>query len=122
VALVGTLIAESVRVGSTLQGIPLTVAKVSRADLGDVEAGQPRTWTLLEFEAADADADRLANALGEVLDARGWYCDFHTDDETFIVFAGRIFRYPNHDPAGRAEAAAYGRSVGVPEAQLDWPS
>jgi hypothetical protein len=40
---------------------------------------------------------------------------------TFVVFAGRIFRYPCGDASGRAEAAAYGRGVGVPEDQLDWP-
>jgi hypothetical protein len=31
-----------------------------------------------------------------------------------------VFRYRSGDGGGRAEAAAYGRSVGVPEAQLDW--
>jgi hypothetical protein len=35
--------------------------------------------------------------------------------------SGRVFRYPRGDSAGRAQAAAYGRSVGVPENQLDWP-
>jgi len=42
-------------------------------------------------------------------------------DETFVVFADRIFRYRRGDPAGRAAAERHGRSVGVPEAQLDWP-
>jgi hypothetical protein len=37
-----------------------------------------------------------------------------------VVFAGKIFRFPRGDEAGRAEAAAYGRSVGVPDHQLDW--
>jgi len=35
--------------------------------------------------------------------------------ETFVVYAGRVFRYPSGDKAGRAEAEDYGRSVGVPE-------
>ena len=120
--LAGTLIAESLRVRSVLEDIALTVAKISRSELGDVAAGQPRTWTLVEFDAADEDADRLANALERVLErAGGWYCDFHNDQETFVVFAGRTFRYPRGDESGRGEAAEYGRSVGVPEAQLDWP-
>lgn len=88
--LAGTLIAESLRVRSVLEDIALTVAKISRSELGDVAAGQPRTWTLVEFDAADEDADRLANALERVLEpAGGWYCDFHNDQETFVVFAGR---------------------------------
>jgi len=118
----GTLIAESLRVGSVLEGLALTVAKISRSDLGDVAAGQPPTWTFVEFDAADEDADRLANALERVLErAGGWYCDFRSEQETFVVFAGRTFRYPRGDESGRGEAAEYARSVGVPEAQLDWP-
>jgi hypothetical protein len=44
-----------------------------------------------------------------------------TPEETFVVYSGRILRYPRRDSSGRAEAAAYGRSLGVPENQLDWP-
>jgi hypothetical protein len=120
--LAGALIAESLRVGSVLEGIPLIVTRISRADLGDVDAFQPGTWTVVEFEAADEDADRLAKALERVLErVGGWYCDFRNDDETFVVFAGRTFRYPRGDESGRTAAVAYGRSVGVPEGQLDWP-
>jgi hypothetical protein len=119
--LVGTLIAESLRVGSVLEGVPLTVTRVSRADVGDVHAGQPRTWTLVEFEADDDDAARLAKVLERVLEPGGWYCDFRNDEETFVVFAGRTFRYPRGDESGRGAAVDYGRSVGVPVGQLDWP-
>ena len=51
----------------------------------------------------------------------GWYRDLRTVGDTFVVFAGQVFRYPRGDVRGRSEAEAYGRSVGVPEAQLDWP-
>jgi hypothetical protein len=50
----------------------------------------------------------------------GWYADFRTEAEHFVIFAGRIFTYVKGDAAGREEAAAYGRSVGVHEHQLDW--
>ena len=121
-ALTGGLIAESLRVGAVLDSVVLTVTKISRADVGDVDAGQPRTWTFLDFEAADADAARLSQALERALErVGGWYCDFRNDEETWVVFAGRTFRYPRGDAAGRAEAEQHGRSVGVPEPQLDWP-
>ena len=120
--LTGTLIAESLRRGSVMDGMALRVRKISRADLGDVEAGQPLTWTFLEFEVTDGDAGALAELLQAALDpVGGWYCDYRSDDETFVVFSGRAFRYPRGDQVGRAEAKEYGRSVGVPEAQLDWP-
>jgi hypothetical protein len=118
----GTLIGESIRVGAELSGVRLTVRKVSRAALGDAAAGQPALWTFIEFEADDSEAAVLAGALANVLDRPGgWYTDFRTADETFVIYAGRVFRYPRGDSAGRAEAAAYGRSLGVPDNQLDWP-
>lgn len=81
----------------------------------------PLEWTLIEFEIADDKAPALAEALAEILDDAGWYVDFHSEEETFVVFAGRAFSYPRGDKAARAEAEAYGRSRGVPDAQLDWP-
>jgi hypothetical protein len=120
--LAGALIAESLRVGAVLDHLDVTVRKIARADVGDVEAQQPLSWTFVEFEAADEEAPRLAAAFREALDpAVGWYCDFRTTGETFVVFSGRVFRYPRGDRGGRSEAEAYARSVGVPDAQLDWP-
>jgi hypothetical protein len=97
----GGLIADSLRVGGVLEGVSLMVTKVSRADVGDVEAGQPRTWTFLDFQIADEDTDRLAHALKRTLETRsGWYCDFHSEAETVVVFAGRTFRDPRGDAGG----------------------
>jgi hypothetical protein len=39
--MVGTLIAESLRVGAVLDDVALAATKISRADVGDVDAGQP---------------------------------------------------------------------------------
>jgi hypothetical protein len=120
--MVGTVIAESLGDGAVIEGIPLVVTKLARADMGDVQVGQPLAWTFIEFEVADDDAERLDCALETALQRQGgWYCDFRSDAETIVVFAGRTFRYPRGDRSGRAEAIEYGRSVGVPEEQLDWP-
>jgi hypothetical protein len=118
----GTLIGESVRVDQPLEGIRLTATKISRSEAGDIEAGQPVTWTFISFEAPEEDADTLAVALSACLNPQGgWYCDFRTDTETFVVFAERIFRYPRANPKRRHEVEAHARTVGVPDAQLDWP-
>jgi hypothetical protein len=117
----GVLIGESLRTGAELTGIPLQVAKLWRAEAGDTSAGQPTHWTLLEFTAEDTDAERLAEALAQCLSPTGgWYVDYRTDDQAYVVFANRVFRYPRGDTEGRGRAQEYGRSVGVPEAQLDW--
>ena len=121
--LVGTLLAESLRVGASLDGVPLTVERIYRRAAGDPSAGQPVCWTFIEFGLAEEHAETLARGLADTLDGEhGWYCDFRSDDETFVVFAGRVFRYPRGDRAARLDVEAYARSVGVPEAQLDWPA
>jgi hypothetical protein len=121
VSFTGNLIAESLRTGASLEGIGLTVPRIWRVDAGDPSVGQPVGWTFIEFVVASEHGQALAQALSDALDPHGgWYCDFHSDDETYVVFAGRTFRYPRGDAAGRAEAEAYARSVGVPESQIDW--
>jgi hypothetical protein len=115
----GAIVAESLRLGASVEGVPLAVRKLERLDAGLGE--QPREWTLLWFEAVDNDGDRLAEALSESLEADcGWYADFHSDSEVTVVFAGREFRYRRGDAMERAKVAEYARSVGVPEHQLDW--
>jgi hypothetical protein len=118
----GTLIAESLRAGGAGVAASLHVHRVFRVDAGDVAAGQPRRWTFIEFEVDDAAAGDLAERLAAALDPDGgWYCDFRTATETFVVFAGAVLRYPRGDAEGRAAAADHARRRGVPEAQIDWP-
>jgi hypothetical protein len=117
----GTLIAESLRVGTNLEGLQLTVRKISRYQAQGTTPDQPDIWTVLDFEAGEAGARELAEAFAEVLDRPGWYVNFESPTENFVVFPGRIFRYPRGDQAGRAVAQAYGRQLAIPEPQLDWP-
>jgi hypothetical protein len=116
----GALIAESVRTGARLEGVQFTIRMLYRVAPPHVSPDQPATWTVIEFEVAEEQAEEFAKALTEVLDSPGWYCDFGSSSERYVVFPGRIFRYAPGDGQARAEAQAHGRSVGVPEAQLDW--
>lgn len=116
----GCLIAESLRTGTSLENLALTVRKISRFRPGDTTADQPDIWTVLDFEAEEAGAGELAPAFAAALEQPGWYVAFRSAAETFVVFPGRIFRYPRGDDRGRAQAAAHGRQLAVPESQLDW--
>jgi hypothetical protein len=117
----GTLIAESIKPGSSLKGIPIGVTEISRNIARNASADQPRIWTLIKFETTEK-AERLADALAEVLDDKPsvWYCDFTDGDERFVVYPKRVFRYRRGDALGRREAWGYGQSLGVPPSQLDW--
>jgi len=83
---------------------------------------QPGVWTFIEFEAPSSASDTLSQELASaLLPTGGWYADFSVDDDHVVIFAGKVFRYRKGDPDARAAAQAHGRSVGVPEHQLDWP-
>jgi hypothetical protein len=116
----GTLIAESLRVGANLEHLSLIVRKISRYRAGGTTPEQPEIWTVFEFEADEAEADNLARAFAAGLDEPGWYVNFQSPAQAFVVYPGKIFRYPRGDGEGRAEAQAYGRRLAIPEPQLDW--
>jgi hypothetical protein len=116
----GTLIAESFRVGTNLENLKLTVRKISRYRAQGTTSDQPDIWTVLDFEVDEDAARGLAEAFADTLDQPGWYADFRSPEEAFVVFPGRIFRYPRGDKAARAAAQAYGRQLAIPEPQLDW--
>lgn len=117
----GVLIGESLRIGGEVTGVPLQVTKVRRIEVAGAADGQPGQWTLLDFQAQEDDAERLADAFANALaPSGGWYVNFNTATDAFVVFADRVFRCPRGDAAARLEAADYARSVGVPESQLDW--
>ncbi len=65
----GAIVAESLRLGAVIVEVPPAVRKLERIDAGSNE--QPPHWTLLWFEAADHDDDRLAQALSVALEAGG---------------------------------------------------
>lgn len=113
------LIAESIKPGATLEGLRLTVIRISRRPQGNAAADQPKVWTLIEFEAEEPP-DHIATELSKVLDSPGWYTDFAWNDQKFVIFPNRVFRYPRGDRNRHKEAAEYARSVGVPPQQADW--
>ncbi|GAA5135278.1 hypothetical protein GCM10023320_64500 [Pseudonocardia adelaidensis] len=116
------ILAESLRPGAVLEVPDLRVARMWREDVSaSAGPGQPPVWTLLDVEAPDERAGELADALAAAISAEGgWYADFRVGGDHVVVFAGRSFRYRRGDEPARAHVVGYGRSVGVPEHQLDW--
>ena len=118
----GRILAESLRPGVVVEVPDLRVVRMWREDVSmGAGPGQPPVWTLLDVEAPDERAGELADALAAaLLSEGGWYADFEVGGDRVVVFAGRSFRYRRGDEPARAHVVAYGRSVGVPEHQLDW--
>jgi hypothetical protein len=116
----GAFIAESLRVGTVLDGHGMVLTRCSRYEVRNVPAYQAPVWTLVEFEAPESADAPLADALAGTLLQPGWYANWNSETQSTVVYPGRIFRYPRFDRAGREEAAEHGRALGVPEPQLDW--
>ena len=118
----GVILAESLQPGAVLEVPELRVVRMWREDVSASAAPtQPPVWTILDVEAPGERAEELSDALAAVLLADGgWYADFRVGADHVVVFAGRAFRYRRGDGPARAHVVAYGRSVGVPEHQLDW--
>jgi hypothetical protein len=119
----GTLLLESLRPDASITGFSFSVSEVGRGrpklSLEQVRAGIPSVWSAIEFEVSEERGPELATVLSNALED-GWYANFSSDRETFVVYRGRIFRYPRKDARGRSEAQAYGRTLGIPDHQLDW--
>jgi|SRR4051812_39755502 hypothetical protein len=117
----GSLIVESLKVGTHLKDLGIEAREIHRFRPDDVGPGQPDTWTVIEFSVPESRVEAVVEALSGALDQPGWYVDLRTAEETFVVFPGRVLRFPRGDRAGRAEAREVGLAFGVPEHQLDWP-
>lgn len=117
----GRLILESLRVGADITTPGLLIDRILRVAVDGTTSQQPDEWSIIDFRGPDETADRFAKQLSAALEpTHHWYADFRTGEDHVVVFPGRIFRYRTGDPDGHEEVVAYGRTLGIPDAQLDW--
>ena len=113
----GNLLKESLKDEAILGSLAIT-----RQETWQVENPapfQPGTWHAVWFEGDKKQADEVAQDLSRALQP-DWYCNLVTEAHTYVIFGGKVFKYPRGDQVERSKAQAYGRSVGIPEPQLDW--
>lgn len=120
----GTLIAESLRVGTELAGPRISVRRIHRetAELSPEQSahGLAPVWTLIDFDVGDDEAAQFSEAVSRAIEPFGWYANLQSARESFVIFTGRVFRYARGDRGGRAAAQGYARAHGTPDSQLDW--
>jgi len=88
-------------------------------DIKNAADFQPKVWTAIRFEGDLDKVEEIAEKMGKAMKSR-WYLNIGTDDEEFVVFQNKVFRYKKGDEEGRKRAQEHGRSFGIPEEQLDW--
>ncbi|MFA5945410.1 MAG: hypothetical protein WC802_00670 [Patescibacteria group bacterium] len=98
----------------------LVITKTDYWDVKNSSADQPKQWTAVSFEVEGDRADVIAENLSNVLKPTGWYLNMNSNDTVMVVFPGKVFKYLKGDSAKRAEAIEFGRSIEIPDSQLDW--
>jgi hypothetical protein len=113
----GLLLKESLNDTSILGLVHVT--KTESWQVKNAAPYQPATWTALSFEAEEKQADPLVEKMSQALKPQ-WYINASTATHVYVIFPSKVFKYRKGDSVQRAEAQRYGRSIGIPESQLDW--
>ncbi len=117
----GLLLKESLKDESVLGLVQVTKQEIW-SPITNAADYQPTAWTAISFErsGSEYEVNTLAGALSSALKAK-WYLNMSSVDTVYVVFPDhRIFKYAKGDRQRRAEAVDYGRSIGIPDSQLDW--
>jgi hypothetical protein len=114
----GLLLKESL---SDMQILDLVhVIRTESWQVSNAAANQPKVWTAIYFETEDSQDDAVATALSQALKLQGWYINASTGSYVYVIYPDKVFKYLKGDTIQREAAKIHGRSIGVPEDQLDW--
>lgn len=103
----GIIIEESLENRNILDEAKIIESKVS-------EDGEGHMYTVL---VSPEYPERLAQNLKDGT----WYAHFWNGRNVIAVFKGKTVRFNFDDKSTWKEALEYGRSLGIPEEQLDFP-
>lgn len=117
----GTIIEESLADLSVLDGVHIVATTVEPVTENH-ETPWISQWTMYTVEIPEDAADIFAQKLSGTLDRdHSWYADFKRDSDHYIIFTGKIFHITDRADKKQYDAATeYGRSLNIPEHQLDF--
>jgi hypothetical protein len=106
----GTIVEESLEDNRVLNGLEITSFRISSAE------NPADRWHLYSVKVSEDDILRLSRNIK----AGKWYMHFWKGRSIKAVFNGKVFEFDYDDKSTWKDAVAYGRSVGIPEEQLDF--
>lgn len=116
----GLIIAESLADTGLLSDTRITITRQETWDIGDRAADwQPTTWTAIYIEGDDNVLPVVAKLVSQSI-KECWYANLSDDNTEYVVFKGKIFKYPKGDTATKRKAQDYAIAHGVPEHQVGW--
>lgn len=106
----GTIIEESLEDNRVLNDIEIISFRISKD-----ESPQDR-WHLYKAKVSKEDIEKLS----KYIKSGKWYMHFWGGTDVIAVFRGKTFEFNYTDKATWKDAVDYGRSVGIPDEQLDF--
>lgn len=73
-------------------------------------------WHLFTVLATKEQIEKLSN----YLKPEKWYAHFWSGDDVIAIFPNKTFNFKHSDKSTWKEAVEYGKSLGIPEKQLDF--
>ena len=116
----GLIIKESLNNLLILEDKAIKVLRIERWEPAERAADfQPFSWNAIYIEGAEESMNQVANKISKSILDR-WYANLSDDSTEFVIFHNRIFKHKKGDREDAREAIEYGKSIGIPEHQLDW--
>ncbi len=116
----GLIIKESLRNDAVLADMGVQIVRVEKWDVGERAAEfQPDTWNAIFVEGSEEKIDEITSKLSQAVLPK-WYANLSDATTEYVIFHGKIFKHLKGDKTDAAEAIEYGKSVGIPDHQLDW--
>lgn len=116
----GLILKESLENTDFLIDDRIKITKEEKWNVGRTAVNwQPKVWTAIYVEGADEDVEDIAIIVSaSILDK--WYANLSDSTSEHVIFHKKIFSYAKGDSNTKQKARNYGKSIGVPEHQLDW--
>lgn len=112
----GVIISESLEEPSLIDDFEVFRVKISKKDL-DLGGGKQGRWHLYYVYATDSQINGLPGQIKP-----GWYCHFWRENNLRVVFPGKKFAMLANDRSTWKDAIEYGRLIGIPDEELDFPT
>ena len=116
----GLILKESLKNTNILTDDRITIIKEEKWNVERRAVDwQPKVWTALYVEGADKDIRDIAVIISNSILSK-WYANLSDSTTDWVIFHKKIFSYEKGDGDKKQEARNYGKSISVPEHQLDW--
>jgi len=113
----GLLFKESLKDNSFLDMIEITEEQVWNVD--NTADYQPKVWTAIYFKGEGNKIDEMSEKLSHSLKSK-WYANISIGNKEYVIFSKKVFKYSKKDKETKERAISYGKSLGIPDHQLDW--